>query len=359
MRRGTRRLIRQLNQKQREVLWIIPVILLVVFAISWTLAAYTGINSVKRVVSTHGSGGVLFTSNYLVSVSRDAETASVKRITYSGTSDPSIFVSVCNYEQGNRTAVHDTPILYNITVTLVDKSGNPITEEMPEDFPQKDTEGNDLDLTDWVSSYSVTWKKPTGGPVLQPFTLGTEGYQVVFENVTLPAGIPYADYYQITLNGKLLEYVGVKVEALPTDTALPKLGRVLYASIQTVTQKAQWNGIFTDDTNIPSKEYDGFNYRIYGVGAGEFTLSWDTRFVDIGKWDLEKLAVLPTETDGVKTITLPVNSADVSEYSIRFYRTQNACEDETWKQDSATAIDYVVGDGRSYVTSSFVADEEE
>ncbi len=86
-------------------------------------ATYTGITSLKRVVSTKPGAGILFSSNYM----KQGSTAQVS-IEYHSESEfgegvnPEYNMTVCNFSQGDRATWYTANNLsYYITATAVSK----------------------------------------------------------------------------------------------------------------------------------------------------------------------------------------------------------------------------------------------
>ena len=91
------------------MIWMITAALLTTGAFI-TLAAYTGVHSVKRVVTTTASPHNLFSSNCLISKSNPEP----KRLT-----STQYTVTVCNYEQNQPSLANPEDIPYTLTAYLM------------------------------------------------------------------------------------------------------------------------------------------------------------------------------------------------------------------------------------------------
>jgi hypothetical protein len=271
-----------------------------------SLAAYTSVNMVKRVVSTTAGAGLRFSSNYMGAYSLDDNAYSIRTLSFAeAVSAPTYSISVCNYAQSDPAAVNESDITYTFTVTLVDRAGDPYTGELT------------------YSSYKLNDT---------PFT----GVSLSVSGQKLTGGERSKKVYTITVDKAHLSDVYVKVEAVPDSDASKsateekKLARILYGTLESAQRTAGWTGRFTDAMlDSDSSALDGFNYEISGYGAGDITLTWDNSKVTISPWFLQDHGITSVATDGTKSAVTFSVAADVeTTYRLQFYRVVPAADDE-------------------------------
>ncbi|MDD4849981.1 MAG: hypothetical protein PHO10_04710 [Gemmiger sp.] len=119
------------------------------------------------------------------------------------------------------------------------------------------------------------------------------------------------------------------------------LARNLYTTEYTQATAAQWAGTFADSsqTTTPAN-LDAFNYAITGSGAGTFTLTWDTTYLQLDPFFQKEITTLspgaytaPTAGNTTASLAIPVSATTQSYYLVQFYRTAapNATT-ETWER---------------------------
>lgn len=281
--------------KRWLICWI--TVVLVLLAGLGVFAAYTNLNSVKRVVSTQGGRGTAFSSNYLNLTAMSSDTYALKNISFTESGDTAAFeINVCNYVHNDPSKVNENDITYSMTLTLVDKEGAAIT-------------GSYSGLT--VSD---------GGGTAHSFSGGV----CVVSGRTLTGGIKCVDTYRITVPREFIDTVNIRAVAEPDSVSYQytdnsKLGRV-FAFTEYNAAATTWTGSFTETT---AEGYDGFNYVIKGQGKGTVTLSWDKQELEISNIFLDNNSITVTEADGKKTFTLNVDSNTRNRYEIQFYKTES------------------------------------
>ena len=292
--------VKNFIKKHWIAIWLVVVILLLVFSVSY--GAYTNLGSVKRVVSTKGGAGVLFSSNNLKLVANNTNDYSSKRIAISSSSEtPTFEIDICNYAQNDPTRFNDSNITYTLTLTLIDSSGNDITNNIYQNLKvMKDSESG---------SFTNASCSMTG---------------------TLTGGKKSTDKYTITVPKEFItDNVRIKAGAVPDNSSLSATGNNKLARIfnftENVATDSGWTGAFleTDTTG-----YDGFNYIIKGQGNGTITLEWDSSKLEISKVFLEENSLdVTTGENNKSTITMTVNSETKSRYDIQFYKTSDSADD--------------------------------
>lgn len=102
------------NKKNWMAVW------LVIFCAAWlvtgTYAAYTKVDSIKRVVSTTSGAEVRFSSNHMTLKNGTDEESTYKltAITSGSASSVSVSTTVCNFPQGDAAKSNPNTIAYQI-----------------------------------------------------------------------------------------------------------------------------------------------------------------------------------------------------------------------------------------------------
>ncbi|MGN0618797.1 MAG: hypothetical protein ACI4J7_07220 [Ruminiclostridium sp.] len=300
----------KIGNKKRINVWAVFLIvvlsaLLLGFA---SYAAYTNLNSVKRVVSTQGLKGTPFSSNYLNLTASSESSYSVKNIVFPENAPTVTFsIDICNYVHNNPSKFNDNDINYTFTLTLVNADGVDLTG---------------LTVTSGGNSYSFT----DGVCSITGQTLAGRKKSVNTYVVTVPAG--FVDKVKI-------EAVAEPDSASYKNTGNFKLGR-LFAFTNKSETATTWTGRFAEST---TDNYDGFNYILSGQGKGTITLSWQPDKLEINKIFLDTYGITPSGG----SFTMDVDSDTKNRYDIQFYKTGNG--------------DYSsIATVSSYVTISFTAE---
>lgn len=299
----------KIGNKKRINLWAVFLIialsaLLLGFA---SYAAYTNLNSVKRVVSTQGFNGTPFSSNYLNLTPRDESSYSVKNIVFPESGETTTFnIDVCNYVHNNPSKFNDNNINYTLSLKLVGADG-------------VNTAG--LSVSFGGTAYSFT-----------------EGVCTIADR-RLKGGTKSVDRYEITVPKSFVDKVKIEAVAAPDDgsyknTGYFKLGRLLAFTTKSESA-AIWTGSFSEST---TDNYDGFNYILSGQGKGRITLTWESDKLEINRIFLETNGI--SESGG--SFTMDVDSDTKNRYDIQFYKTGNG---------DYSSMETV----KSYVTITFTA----
>lgn len=260
--------------------------------------AYISLNIVKRVVSTQGSSGTPFSSNYLLLVPKDTTAYAVKNIYCSKGVDYAEFaINVCNYVQNDPSMVNGNDIRYTFVLTQQNSDGTPNTEAFS-GLSVKDNDGVSHEFTDGVCRIS---------------------------DRCLVGNTKSVDTYSIVIPKQMVNTVDLRVEAVPTDSSYSavngnKLGRVFTFSEHYVSSNT-WTGSFSEMT---ADSYDAFNYIIKGQGKGTVTLTWDPSQLEINRVFLENNGLSVTSEGSISKLTIEVDStAGQNRYDIQFYKTEN------------------------------------
>ena len=276
--------------------WVISIVTAAVMLAGFTAyAAYTSLNSVKRVVSTQGGKGTAFSSNYLNLTTKETDVFSMKNISFPESAETVSFeINVCNYVHNTPSEVNENDIDYTLILSLLNTDGSANTENF-----------NGLTVADKTTNYS--------------FSNGV----CEIENQTLAGKTKSVNTYTITVPKEFINKLNIKAAAEPTSNSYQytdnnKLGRVFTFSVFNAASTT-WTGSFTETT---TEDFDGFNYIIKGQGKGKVTLEWDSDNLEISKIFLESNSITPTQTGTKKTFTLNVDSDSKNRYDIQFYKTE-------------------------------------
>ncbi len=310
--------------------WLIIAVL--VFLSISAYAAYTRLTVAKRVISTGEGAGDMFASDMLL----DSSLWSVKTVSYSNLSDtPNVPLEIFNFPYPKRTACAADDTVYDLTVTL-GKLNN--TNQF--------TDLSNEEITALSNNYKV--QKGEG----EIFTFGStdeEDNRVVthtFENCSITGGAFNSNLFTLIFDTDELTSATpngycIKLEAIPDDSELPTLRRVIMVKY-IKTADSGWNGSL--ETLEDGTDYDAYNYIIKGDGSGKFTFTWDQSYVTInekflqnpdvtfyiggrnvtGNDSLNEDALSTNAETGWKELTLVVNSREKNRYDVQFFKIDNS-----------------------------------
>ena len=312
---------------QPIVISLIISFVLLAFAGGMTFAAYTNSRYAQRTLATYQANGDKFSSNLLAKThSRN----NVKFVyTTSSDIDPSALITLCNYEQGRQALPFERDITYTIVAQLVKFDDSTDLKYVPVDEEYL----SDNSLT----SYWVTLRKGLTSKTLQSGT----ALSVTFnssDGTTLTGNTTSSQVYTLTFSADFAvnkPNLYVETIATPNDAALPTLKAIFKADIRSQGVSNSWTGAFNDSETYTPAQYDGYNYRITGVGSGTFTLRWNSTKVDISDKSLLLFNVTPSRvglTDYYQ-IVFSVNSDVESIYDVQFHKKNIVSE--TWPQMNA------------------------
>lgn len=312
--------------------WILIWLIIAAFATGAfvVFADYTGVNSVKRVVTTQSTEiGEMFSSNALKS------SYSSQRI-----SATAYTVTVCNYDQDSITGANPIDIIYNITADLCILVG--------EDFVRVSELTNDK-----ILEYTSAEQEKINAllSVLEDRTYkfnnvalnsGRTCTQYVLNGNTLPHDVRTTHSYKVEFD--ITEVVDsepdfyVFIEVTPTaGVEGNKIGNRLCAA-KSEADRASWKGELKEK-DCSSVDYDFYNYIISGSGAGTIDIMWDTTKFEINEFFLSDLSGNEfVETDGEiitpdtthsgswNKIVLKVDSTDTDKkrFELQLYKVNGA-----------------------------------
>lgn len=306
-------------------------------------ASYTGIYSVKRVVSTKSAAGVLFSSNSMQGYSSADSIPSRHISTSQSEGDYTYTLTVCDFAQTDPLTryVSDTGIPYILTAQLyVRVNGNyyPVndsdlshvsnaikTDAGNRNFSIKYVSdgGDSPDANADTAEHSLNTGAEIryGSELIRPqvsgssIPNGTNKYEIVFDEYELDDNQVY-DYY-------------IKLTAHPTnnDAALQDIACYLYLT-KSVAVDSAWSGRLQETTNAAA--YDAYNYILEGSGTGKVTFSWNSKYIEVSEIFLAQnnLTVNAEEADEQgnvwKHFDMEVgrenNGVTINRYEIQLYK---------------------------------------
>lgn len=261
---------------------VITLVLLVLFCTALlatgTFAAYTSVESVKRVVTTKSTSSELcFSSNYLEETEKNNPTYAEKIITANDTGFI-INLDIYNFPKSDGTKFSLVDINYELSITLIDSLGNPVDVD---------------DLLSLPGGF-VGCHKIEGGSI-------------------------HTDSYQISCTGdniKDLRNYKIRITATP-DIPTEKLAADF--KLVTTSQSTQWSGKLIEYDSPGS--YDAFNYEISGTALETRVLTWDPAQVALSPWSLKDLPVVGTSTPTSGSAKLDLGGeGKPTSYLLQFYK---------------------------------------
>lgn len=292
-------------KKWTKLIAIYLLLVAIVAAIAYSLAAYTSLSSAKRVITVRGSEQY-FTSDILIQYEGSSLQTRVKSF---GKNDKTrtFSVKVSNHLQNDSTKYDKKNTEYTFTVELVDANGEGVTD------------------TNVLNNVKV------GGNSLE-----SNKYE---KTTTLVGGKEANDTYTITLTGDEILQYRIKITAVPKNRSEYKpLGRLIL--LTTDTTVTNWTGSFltTEQSAVGSDKKIGLiNYRISGHLEEDCILTWDASKIEIDKWFLDQMGInsndIREEKNNKNSVTLHLGAAGTpQQYTIQFYRTYAVGDltDENW-----------------------------
>ena len=280
----------KIGNKKRINLWaVFLIILLSALLLGFaSYAAYTNLNSVKRVVSTQGLKGTPFSSNYLNLTASSESSYSVKKIVFSQNAPKVTFnIDICNYVHNNPSKFNENDINYDFTLKLVG-----LEEESTEGLSV--TCGDNVYFFDSNGVCSITGQ-------------------------TLAGRRKSVNTYAVTVPASFVDKVKIEAAAVPDNNSYQYTGNFKLCRLFAFTNKSEtattWTGRFAEST---TDNYDGFNYILSGQGKGTITLSWKPEHLEISKIFLDTNVIIPNGN----TFEMSVDSDIKNRYDIQFYKTE-------------------------------------
>ena len=294
----------------------------------FTYAKFTNSLFAQRTVAAYDSAGERFSSNYL----QAGNGVNVRTISVaSNVETPMAIVTVCNYDQGRQRFVNSQDISYTVRLEVVkfdNETGRYVAAT------GADVGANRIRVTH--NRVSVDFYYNSAEDYCFSDTSTFSG--------TLAADVASSDAYEVVFT-PFQKTVFLRMTVTPTDEDLhlSPLSGILKSDIRMAGASSVWYGAFQDsegtelDPILPS-DYDGFNYRVSGVGSGTFTLRWDSSKVEILTPSLLTLLAIPGAVKRGSSITFSVNAENVDLYDLQFYRVN--ITDEDWDEMAESVVTY-------------------
>lgn len=294
--------------------WLIIVILL--FCITSTYAAYTGVTQSKRVISLSDRDDMLFSSRYMFVNGSD-----VQKIGFAeNTEDPTITIDVCNYDKSG-LGKYGSDIYFKISARLINYDGTETNNITSDKFNIAFIDGENESSLHKLSSLSNEYQFITG-----PETYDSETGLFKLEGGTKNK-LKFVLHFDSSTLSSPVYAVEVMAQPIGKYDDIKKIsGKV--AAVSRNNQSLEWSGEFTDQVinNNPSY-FDAYNYVISGIGKGTITLTYDSTALELDRNDLAVFSQLSGYTNatanGNTVITFPVDTTAenaVSRYAIHFYQ---------------------------------------
>lgn len=328
--------------KYWTTIWLILAISAVI-AVA-VLGAYTGVNSVKHVLSTQAPSGVLFSSNSLKATTGNSTISSSQRL-----SSQQYDITVCNYEQIKAAQPNPEDIIYNLTASLKIREGN-IYKDLSE---LNETEKQQYTALLENRSYKIKMHQDdgSGDSVENEYNLANEtDYKHTFTGYKLTGNVLSTDVFRIEFDQIELEdtepdfYIFVQAE--PVSPSGIESVQNIYCAAQSASEASAWRGSLLE-TDCYSTDYDFYNYIISGSGKGTVDVMWDSTMFEINPFflDMENITDIMPITGGVhdgwSKITLEVDSTKNNRYDIQLYKISETISSYTGEYDASKYIDCI------------------
>ena len=326
--------------KQWALIWLLVALAILGSFVSY--AAYTKANKGKSVVATYEESGDRFSSNYM-NIGSPSENPQYAYAIDNLTA-PTASVTICNYAQGNSGFFYDRDIDYLLSIQLVKSDGTAVSAAEIGDKSITVSFGSNTHTFDSSNlSIASSWS----GKLLR----GQASTDIC--NITF-------DVKQIAeLDDDTKTKLFIQMTATPNPTTnyrdLHSISMRMGVSKRHDQAEANWEGYFNDDASaktatvdspiaLGSKDLDGFNYAIEGIGKGQIELKYDSTKIEINQQFVSEVSGMLSSADanGIRTLTFNVNSNDtltgdvitaygISRYDTQFYKTSKTASDyETW-----------------------------
>lgn len=308
--------------------WLITVVVLASSFIAF--GAYTGLNSVKRVVTTQASPGDLFSSNCMRSSLANKR---INSTTYS--------VTVSNFEQKNRMVSNPEDITYDLRAelrVLYNNQYKSMTEMLNSLGADNATYLYYKNLLDDREYYIEKTDDDTDGTISSTTKhyLTSSDPSYTFTSETLTRGEPHTDRFKVTFDDKELTDTDPEFYIYVTaENVTPNYGPIecLMSAAESTDEVAAWQGSFAE-TSISTTDYDFYNYIISGSGIGTVDIMWDGNWFDINPFftDSRSGNVVTSVTtiedstslyNGWQKVQLTVNSTQKNRYELQLYKVKS------------------------------------
>ena len=307
-------------KKHWTLVWLICVVLMSVSFISF--GAYTGLKSVKRVVTTKkaASSLELFSSNCM---KKEQISKMITSNQYS--------VSVCNYDQSDPLTVNSSDINYTFTVGLAVRVGDDykLMSELQTENPSLYNEKLALLAG---KTYSVQQTENDGSSVTgSVIELNASNLSYVYSGQSLAKDRTSTDRFQITFDQSELTSSTpnfyIYVSADNTGDSTSALECFLFASPSS-NEASAWKGEL-----LESGDKSFYNYIVSGSGIGTVYVFYDPAYFEINPFLVDTLPTgIATDREtyysagdphnGWKLLELDVDSTEQNRYEIQLYKTQ-------------------------------------
>lgn len=342
-KRGNRIFLNVLK-KHWALIWLVFAIVGV--SAFFVVANYTGLTSVKRVITTQSTPGKMFSSNSLREVSGDSrDNVPNHRLTMKAYT-----VTVGNYSQDNHDKANPQPITYTLLAEInVLYGGHYYSMAELAAKPEAAAE-----YTRYVGiidsgSFTITQTKDNNqdpDPAVQPFRFSsTNGFSTSFTG-HLTENVPSTGQYSVSFADQQhdlpeLPEIYIQITATPSGGATDALKGRLYA-VEKSGEATAWNGSF-QEVNVNTLNYDFYNYILKGSGKGVVTVSWNTSKFAVNPFffnggatfktyeagDLEEgeeileSGKVKRKSNGYAEMKIKVDSQDVNRYTFQLYKTED------------------------------------
>lgn len=352
-------------KKYWAMIWMITAALLTTGAFI-TIAAYTGVHSVKRVVTTTASPHDLFSSNCLISKNNPEP----KRLT-----STQYTVTVCNYEQNQPSFANPEDIPYTLTAYLMVNTDNGFVRMSTLDISSDIYSAAIAKLN--VRTYSIQQTQnnsetdfdnalkifdPSNLSYSYPAKDGENSGLILASN---PQGtLSSTDKFLITLDSAEVALNKTEpdfaIEVVAESGALfGTINRTLYAS-SAVAEPVTWTGNLLE-SNCATVNYDFYNYVLSGSGIGTIDIMWDPTKFEINPFFFSTTAgysfiekndsiIYPCDMhSGWNQGTLSVDSTVKNRYELQLYK----CVPNTSYTDDTNAEPPVLNAASRFIDCKF------
>lgn len=301
------------------------------------LGAYTGVNSVKHVLSTQAPSGVLFSSNSLKATANSTISSSQRL------SSRQYDITICNYEQIKAAEPNPEDIIYNLTASLKVRDGNTY-----KDLSELDDGAEKQQYIELLEnrSYKIKLQQDdgSGDSYENEYNLANEpNYKHTFTGYKLTGNVLSTDVFRIEFDPIELEDTEpdfyIFVQADPVSPGGIESVKNLYCAAQSTYEASAWRGSLLE-TDCDTVDYDFYNYIISGSGKGTIEVMWDNSMFEINPFFLELEGITTVETikDWSK-ITLEVDSTKENRYDIQLYKNSKNITSYTGENNANKYID--------------------
>lgn len=309
-------------KKHWILIWLVAVLLIAATLV--TYGAYTGLRSVKRVVTTKRTEGKFFSSNCMRSSVVDKK-INVQEFEF----------TVCNYEQNDSTACNSANVTYVLTAdVMVLYDGEYYTmSELATKLGASSSTYTAIKTSLDSRTYSIAKTEddasgPSQNPLAWNLLNADNGYNHVFTNQSLAGAVSSTDMFKVQFDSQDLEsstpsfFIRVKAESAEMGT----LECRLYA-VKPVSEASGWQGAFVENV-AGTDSYDFYNYVISGNGVGTVLIAWDATKIELSPFFFSAVSgnavsgVSDYNITGWKQVTLTVNSETKNRYELQIYKAQ-------------------------------------